>query len=438
MAEASVQGRFLWETLVAADPGSAQSFYGKVVGWSASPWGADPTHTLLHAASGPVADVIALSPDMRAAGRRGHWLSYIGADDVDATVAHARSLGAKVGLPPTDAAEVGRFAVLEDPFGAHFGLFQPNRPSPPRGAPQHGQTVWHELMTTDPAAALGFYGDLFGWRLLDRLNMGPMGFYEIFGTGGVQYGGIFKPSSPLPGPASAWVAYFSVPDADAVAATVAKLGGQLCHGPADVPGGGRIAQFQDPSGVFFAVHSMKAPAAAAKPPRPRRPPAQRRPTPEPPAEEAAAPASSKPATTPQAKSSAKPAVKRTAPAKAAVNEPAVAAPPAARPKPKAKAKLKPKPKAKSARKPAARKAVRKAAKKAAPAAPARARVKTRSATARRKPAARPAARAEAGPARRDKAARKAEKARRKQEKKQRKKRDKDKKKKKDKKARRKK
>lgn len=427
MAEASVQGRFLWETLVAADPGSAQSFYGKVVGWSASPWGADPTHTLLHAASGPVADVIALSPDMRAAGRRGHWLSYIGADDVDATVAHAQSLGAKVGLPPTDAPEVGRFAVLEDPFGAHFGLFQPNRPSPPRGAPQHGQTVWHELMTADPAAALGFYGDLFGWQLLDRMNMGPMGFYEIFGTGGVQHGGIFKPSSPLPGPASAWVAYFSVPDADAAAATVAKLGGQLCHGPTDVPGGGRIAQFQDPSGVFFAVHSMKAPAAAAKPPRPRRPPAQRRPTPEPPAQEAAAPAASKPAATPTAKSSSKPAVKRTAPAKAAVTEPAAAAPAAAKPKPKpkakakakAKAKPKAKPKAKSAGKPSARKTAKKAPRKVAPAAPPRARGRT-------------------GSARQDKAARKAEKARRKQEKKERKKRDKDKKKKKDKKARRKK
>jgi hypothetical protein len=426
MAEASVQGRFLWESLLSADPAAATSFYGKVVGWKAAPWDADPTHTLFHAGVGPVADVTALSAGASAQGARGHWLTYIGTDDVDATVAQAQSLGAKVSMPAADL-PIGRLAVLVDPQGGSFGVYKPNRPGTGKGTPQPGEAVWHELMTPDPEAALRFYAKLFGWQLIERMDMGPIGFYYIFGSGGAQYGGIFKPSQPLAGPPSAWVLYVSVPDADAAAEAASKLGGKLCHGPTDVPGGGRIAQLQDPSGVFFAVHSMKAPAtastAAARPAAASKPRPARKPT---------APSKPESAAQPAERAAATPKAPPAAPAKVPAPKPAAAAakppsePVARKVATKAAGKVAKKAAKKPAKKPAkkaAAKAAGKAVKKASRKSPAR------KAAPARQPAARKVARKPAGPdklelKRLEKARRKAEKARRKKEKDQKGKKDK--------------
>ncbi|MEA2489917.1 MAG: uncharacterized protein QOH21_1709 [Acidobacteriota bacterium] len=50
------------------------------------------------------------------------WMHYIMADDCDATVTEAESLGGKAIVPPTDIPNVGRFAVLADRQGATFAI----------------------------------------------------------------------------------------------------------------------------------------------------------------------------------------------------------------------------------------------------------------------------------------------------------------------------
>ena len=54
-----------------------------------------------------------------------HWLVYVGCDDVDATASRAAELGGTALLEPTDVPGVGRLAVLQDPQGAVFGIFNP-------------------------------------------------------------------------------------------------------------------------------------------------------------------------------------------------------------------------------------------------------------------------------------------------------------------------
>jgi predicted enzyme related to lactoylglutathione lyase len=263
--------------------------------------------------------------------------------------------------PASDMKEIGRIAIMADPHGASFGLFKPLQSSAPKGPPQPGELAWHELSTPDPEAALKFYQELFGWQLIHKMDMGAMGSYYIFGSDGVQRGGVYKPPHPTPGPA--WLAYVEVPDADKAAAVATKAGGHLLNGPMDVPGGGRIAQLSDPHGVPFAVHSLAKPAAAPKPPAPKPSP--------PPA--SSAPPKPAPAATPAAPAAPKPAAPKPAAPKPAA--PALAAPPktaAAAPKKKAVAKKKASPRKKKAaakkkaapRKAAARKSAPKAARKA--------------------------------------------------------------------------
>jgi predicted enzyme related to lactoylglutathione lyase len=49
-----------------------------------------------------------------------HWGVYFNVADCDATAAKATELGGSVHVPPTDIPNVGRFAMIEDPTGAHF------------------------------------------------------------------------------------------------------------------------------------------------------------------------------------------------------------------------------------------------------------------------------------------------------------------------------
>jgi len=84
------------------------------------------------------------------------------------------------------------------------------------------------------------------------MDMGPMGTYEIFDKGERQLGGMFN--KPREMPAVAWLYYTQVDDLDSATDRAQRNGARLINGPMDVPGG-RIAQFTDPQGVFFALHT---------------------------------------------------------------------------------------------------------------------------------------------------------------------------------------
>jgi len=122
----------------------------------------------------------------------------------------------------------------------------------------HGAFSWNELMTTDPGAALAFYGKLFGWTS-EPMSM-PDGVYHVVKTGGAGVGGIMT----MPAQAAAggmppcWGAYVTVDDVDAAARKAVELGGRVVHGPEDVPGVGRFAVLLDPQGAAISVITYKS------------------------------------------------------------------------------------------------------------------------------------------------------------------------------------
>ena len=284
---ADARGKFVWHELITPNAAGAHEFYSKTLGWKQQAWDQDKSYSMFVAPTGPLGAAVE--------NRNGvpRWLAYIDVPSVDATVAAAVRLGAKVLTPPADIANGGRHAALADPQGAEFAVHSSATPASPERAPAHGEFSWHELATTvDPTQVFPFYAELFGWDDMLRHDMGDIGTYLIFGRKGAQLGGVFnKGNMGRPGAAS-WVCYVSVPNLDH-AVEQAKAGrGSLVHGPSDVPGGDRIAQLMDPHGAFFAVHwSASVPAArvAAKP--------------------AAKPAAKKPAAKAVAKPAAKPVPK---------------------------------------------------------------------------------------------------------------------------------
>lgn len=258
MADRTVRGRFVWHELMSPDCAASHAFYAKVLGWKTQAWQQDSSYSMFVAGSGPLGATVAESTQAP------HWIVYIGTADIEATLRQAQQLGASVIKDVTviDAGG-GRYALLADPQGAKFGVYASDAPAQKEKAPQRGEFSWHELASTDAAAALDFYSQVFGWELLDKHDMGPMGFYYIFGRNGMPIGGVFNRTADMPG-GPAWMGYVRVKDLDKAIQKVKSSGGTLLMGPMEVPGGDWIAQFADPHGAPFSVHVLKADREQAK------------------------------------------------------------------------------------------------------------------------------------------------------------------------------
>ena len=55
-------------------------------------------------------------------------MPYFAVEDAHETVRRARELGGKVHVGPQDIPDIGRFAMLEDPQGAHFAVVRLTMP----------------------------------------------------------------------------------------------------------------------------------------------------------------------------------------------------------------------------------------------------------------------------------------------------------------------
>lgn len=251
MADKSIRGRFVWHELMTPDAGAAHGFYTRVLGWRTQPWEQDPSYTMFAAASGPLGGTWPLETGQP------RWISYIGTDDIEATVRQAQELGGRVTKEITDMPNAGKYALLQDPQGAPFGVYASSSSHGPQQAPKKGEYSWHELATDDYQAAFQFYSSLFGWEEAGRHEMGgPVGTYLMFGQNGIAIGGIFKRMPEMP--SAFWLGYVRVKDVRKMVKKVKSAGGTVLTEPMEVPGGDWIAQFADPNGAMFAVHTLAA------------------------------------------------------------------------------------------------------------------------------------------------------------------------------------
>jgi uncharacterized protein len=118
-----------------------------------------------------------------------------------------------------------------------------------------GHVAWHELYAGDLDREFSFYSRLFGWTKDRAHDMGPMGTYQTFATGGAPCGGMTKAIPQVSPPR--WNYYIAVASVAAAADRALTRGAKLLHGPAEVPGGAWIVQARDPQGAAFALVSAQ-------------------------------------------------------------------------------------------------------------------------------------------------------------------------------------
>jgi predicted enzyme related to lactoylglutathione lyase len=255
---ATSECKFVWYELMTSDAPAAASFYRSVIGWQTQDSAlTDRSYTMLSMGPAMVGGLMPIPEAARAMGARPAWLGYVGVEDVDVYAARVKAAGGAVHRPAEDIPGVGRFAVVADPQGAGFILFRGSSEQGPAAAAPGtpGHVGWHELHAGDGASAFAFYSGLFGWGKGEAMDMGPMGTYQMFATGGVPVGGMMTKTADTPMPF--WLYYFNVEAVDAAMARAKAGGGQVINGPTQVPGGSWIVHCIDPQGAMFAMVGAK-------------------------------------------------------------------------------------------------------------------------------------------------------------------------------------
>lgn len=249
--------QFVWYELITTDVRAAKGFYRSVMGWGT--WDASMPgrpYTLFMAGDFSACGLMPLPEDAKTTGTRPSWTGYVAVDDVDDTADRIPGLGGLVHVPPTTIGSISRFSVFSDPQSARLALFKWLKPGqqPPANRAAAGRVGWHELLTTDPAVALIFYGALFGWRTAES-DGGEPPPYQLFSAGHETIGGMVDKPPAMPSPS--WLYYFNVSDIDAAARRVKAGGGQILEGPIAVPGGSWVVRCSDPQGALFALEGMR-------------------------------------------------------------------------------------------------------------------------------------------------------------------------------------
>jgi predicted enzyme related to lactoylglutathione lyase len=259
-----------WIDTNQSDPEAVLPFYRGLFGWEfedSMPADAPGHYFMARIRGGDVA-AVGSSPD--GAPPVASWNTYIWVDSADDTAAKVRAAGGQVMSEPFDVMDAGRMAVLSDPEGAAFCVWQPKNHKGASVVNEHGALNFNGLATRDPEAARAFYAAVFGWKTLplgagiawtlpgygdhleertpglrkQQADVGaPDGFIDVVAT----LDPIADDDSETP---PHWSVTFGVDDADAAASKARELGGEVISGPFDAPWT-RTVVLRDPHGAVF-------------------------------------------------------------------------------------------------------------------------------------------------------------------------------------------
>jgi predicted enzyme related to lactoylglutathione lyase len=242
-------GQPCWADLWTSDVEGSRRFYAELFGWTAlEPSAEFGGYWMFERNGAPTAGGMGPMGDMKAGDT---WKPYFGTDDIEASVKRAEAAGAQVVGGAMPVADLGVQAVLVDPTGAGFGLWQPGTFQGFGVIGEPGAPSWFELHTRDHPAAVAFYEELFGFDINRVADTDEFRYFTFRLRGSDEdLGGIMDSRQWVPEGGAHWAIYWGVADAGAAVDRVKSLGGTVKQGPDDTPYG-VLVLCADPAGAEF-------------------------------------------------------------------------------------------------------------------------------------------------------------------------------------------
>jgi predicted enzyme related to lactoylglutathione lyase len=234
-----------WIDLGVPDLDRALAFYGAVLGWEFATVPEDPDrYTMCLLRGRPVAGMSARSDPAVGV----FWNVYLATDDCDRTAERARAAGGALLVEPMDVLDQGRMAVVRDPVGAQFGLWQGRAMIGAQAVNEPGALVRNDLVTPTPEPAREFYASVFGFTLDRNPDLPDFDFTFLRRPDGHEVAGIMG----APGSTSSWSTTFEAAGTDQLVERALAAGGTCPAGTQDFRYG-RMATVTDPFGAEFSV-----------------------------------------------------------------------------------------------------------------------------------------------------------------------------------------
>ena len=233
----------------------AQRFYADLFGWQSkdNPTDQGGVYTMFQQDGLDICGMGEMSAAMKQSGMPAVWNNYVSVDDADAVAARVVELGGRVEMPVMQVMAAGRMAMFADTAGARFAIWEVGEHVGAGLVNEPNSLGWNALGTREPAAAMAFYGDLFG-RTFDSSGDG----YREIKLGGRANGGIRTVGPDEPEGPPRWVPYFSVADCDVSVARLQALGGRALMAPVDIEPG-RFCVVLDGQGALMTVMRINHP-----------------------------------------------------------------------------------------------------------------------------------------------------------------------------------
>lgn len=252
------QGAFCWPELATTDQNAAMTFYKAIFGWGVKdePMGPGEVYSMLSVGGKNLGAAYTMRAAEREMGLPPHWNAYISVKNADDAAKRAEELGGKVVVKPFDVMEAGRMAVIQDPTGAYFQVWQKAKSAGAQVKNENGSLCWTELTTGDTKKAEKFYAQLFGWTAKPSAMPGVE--YTEFMVDGKPEAGMMPTPKEMPNVPPNWLPYFQVADVDGTSSKAAANGAKTLVPPTDIPNTGRFSVLMDPQGAAFAVFKPKA------------------------------------------------------------------------------------------------------------------------------------------------------------------------------------
>jgi predicted enzyme related to lactoylglutathione lyase len=246
-------GRFCWIEVNVVDAKAGKDFYSKLFSWETEdcPMGEGSVYSVFKKGGKATAGLFLLNPELLQQGVPPHWFSYIGVANIDESAIKAKELGGVVIKGPFDIPAAGRMAVIQDPAGAHFALWQSLNPADPLLRGEANSLCWNELQVKDLRKAGAFYTQLLGWEVVEDLSTGKP--YSLFQQNGEIFAGMMEIEASWGEVPPNWMVYFSVEDIEVMSARIQSLSGKTETPIMDIPKVGRLLVAADPQGAVFAL-----------------------------------------------------------------------------------------------------------------------------------------------------------------------------------------
>ncbi|MFD4544332.1 VOC family protein [Streptomyces bauhiniae] len=243
------EGTPCWADAMFTDLEGAKRFYGDVLGWtfgeSSSEYGA---YTQAYADGKAVAAVVPPMPGQESVSQ---WCLYFASPDAAATAAKVKENGGEVLMEPMRVGDFGTMAIVREPSGAVFGIWQGDAHEGFEAVAEPGAYCWAELFTREPQKADTFLSGVFPYRMKEMADEHVD--FRLFDLGADPVLGRMRMGEEFPPEVPSYVnVYFTVDDCDAAVARATERGAVLRFGPMTSPFG-RFAALSDPQGASFSV-----------------------------------------------------------------------------------------------------------------------------------------------------------------------------------------